>query len=243
MKLDESKTIHARDASASETVESELCSDLELAPPNPADIYRYLGYPQGASPGALIAEHVTRMVHESIPFLTPRGAFSIYPVCERAKSSLRLGGVIIRGEIAGFMAGAQRIAVFLVTVGEEISRRSTGIRQAGDGFGSWVVDAFGSWAAEAAADALMQRLANHLHSGEALTLRYSPGYCGMQMQEQQNLFSLIDAGAVGVTLLPSLLMQPLKSISGLVGIGPEDAISDTRSACDRCPQIDCHMRR
>jgi hypothetical protein len=208
-----------------------------------AEIFRYLGYPRGAFPGSQIAGHVGRLVEESLPCLEPRGTFSLYPVTDRKATSLRLCHLTIHGNIGEFMERADQVAVFVVTVGEGISKRAISARQAGDAFAAWVIDAFGSWAAEAAADALMERIRRHLRDQEALTLRYSPGYCGMEMSQQRQLFRLVKADSVGVKLLPSLLMQPLKSISGLVGLGPKEAIISYRSACDRCPQLGCHMRR
>ncbi len=225
------------------TPESEVCTNLELIPPDLTEIFPYLGYPRGTSPGSRTAEHLRILILESLRYLDPRGTFSIYPVTKPVMNSLRLGEVTIRGDVAKFMSGADRVAVFAVTIGETISTRSTAMRRAGDAFGAWVMDAFGSWAAEAAADALMHRLQRRLHAGEALTLRYSPGYCGMAMSQQKKLFALLNTSEIDVTLLPSLLMQPLKSISGLVGIGPQEKIGNDRSACDRCPQVDCHMRR
>jgi hypothetical protein len=216
---------------------------LKLAAPEMTEIYPYLGYPRDSSPGASIAGQVKRLVEESVLCLEPRGTFSIYQVIERKKRSLSVGEVTIRGNIAEYMEYADRVAVFVVTIGDRISQRATSTRQGGDALAAWVVDALGSWAAEAAADALMERIGRHLRKDEALTLRYSPGYCGMEMSQQLKLFGLVKADSVGIKLLPSLLMHPLKSISGLAGMGPKEAISTYRSACDRCPQDGCHMRR
>jgi cobalamin-dependent methionine synthase I len=105
------------------------------------------------------------------------------------------------------------------------------------------LDAIGSWAAETAAEALMRHLTVHLDPNESFTLRYSPGYCGMDLAQQRTLFQLAPAGAAGISLLPSLLMHPLKSISGIVGLGPRDAVGVHLSPCERCPQVGCHMRR
>jgi len=105
------------------------------------------------------------------------------------------------------------------------------------------VDATGSWAVEAAADALMLRIRGHLGDGEELTLRYSPGYCGMEIGQQSRLFELVQADAVGVTLLPSMLMHPLKSISGLVGLASKEAVGLYRSPCVVCGRVGCPMRR
>jgi hypothetical protein len=47
-----------------------------------------------------------------------------------------------------------------------------------------------------------------------------------------------------VKFLPSMLMQPLKSVSGIVGIGPvgeQGAV--VSSPCEACHRLGCHMRR
>lgn len=171
------------------------------------------------------------------------GTYSLYAVTSRAPHSLKLGDATIAGNIGEFLAHADRIAVFVVTVGETISHLAEDAAHGGDVFAAWVMDALGSWAAEAAADALMERIQPHLRDQEALTLRYSPGYCGMDIAQQRVLFQMVRADSVGVKLLPSLLMRPLKSISGVVGLGPREAVDAYRSPCDFCPQVGCHMRR
>jgi cobalamin-dependent methionine synthase I len=131
----------------------------------------------------------------------------------------------------------------MVTVGSEITWQAEARFRAGDAFAGLALDAIGSWAAEAAAEALMGHLHSQLGSGESFTLRYSPGYCGMDLGQQRMLFKLAPAGSVDISLLPSLLMQPLKSISGIVGLGPREAVGIHLSPCERCPQVGCHMRR
>ena len=87
----------------------------------------------------------------------------------------------------------------------------------------------------------MLRIRRHLQDEEELTLRYSPGYCGMDIGQQRKLFQLVQADAVGVTLLPSMLMHPLKSISGLVGLAPKEAVSRIvrRAISVRGPDVIC----
>jgi cobalamin-dependent methionine synthase I len=65
----------------------------------------------------------------------------------------------------------------------------------------------------------------------------------MDLAEQRKLFQLARAESAGISLLPSLLMEPLKSVSGIVGLGPRSAVGTTLTPCDRCPLIGCHMRR
>lgn len=164
-------------------------------------------------------------------------------MARRTARSICLGEVTISGTVGKYLDHSDRAAVFVVTAGSEISHLVQAAAAGGDAFTAWVRDAVGSWATEAAADALMLRIRRHLREKQELTLRYSPGYCGMTIGNQQKLFRLVSAEAVGVTLMPSLLMHPLKSISGLVGLATAESIGRYRSPCDRCPRTGCHMRR
>jgi hypothetical protein len=222
---------------------TEVCLELAIAPADPAEIYRHLGYPRSAAPAPRLAKQIAQVLAMAWPRLRPRGGYAIYEVGSRTEHSLDLAETTISGQIGEYLAEASRVAVFAVTVGEEISQLSEAAAKRGDVFAAWVTDAAGSWAAEAAAEALMARIRGHLREGEELTLRYSPGYCGMEISQQSRLFQLVQAEAIGVTLLPSMLMHPLKSISGLVGLAPKEAVSRYRSPCDLCARTGCHMRR
>lgn len=221
----------------------EVCQHLSFDPERLEELYRYLGYPARFSPSARIAACIAQVVAQARPGLQPRGVYAVYPATDQTAHSLQLGGVTISGKIGDFLQRSDRVAVFVVTVGEQISRISEAASKNGDAFSAWVMDALGSWAVESAADALMQRIRRHLHDGEELTLRYSPGYCGMSIAQQRNLFRLVQTHAVGVILTPSMLMRPLKSISGLVGLAPKEVVSQYHSPCDLCALAKCPMRR
>jgi hypothetical protein len=217
---------------------------FQLLPVEPslAEIVRYCGYSDRQPPPAEVARAIAETVADATSHLRPRGTYSLYPVIARSARSLSLGTVTIQGQVARFLEGASRVAAFVVTAGRELSEL---VAQAGrtDPLRGWVLDTLGSWTAEAAAEALMRPLALRLAPDEALTLRYSPGYCGLDLEQQRAVFQLVEADSIGVSLLASCLMQPLKSISGLVGLGPRSAVGSERSPCERCPELGCHMRR
>ena len=238
---DEAKPAGTEDAEAAPA--SEICLDLSVATIDPVEIYRYLGYPADAAPAPRLAEKIAGISAEALVCIRPCGVYSVYKAAGATAHSLKLNDTTISGNTGEYLNDAGRVAVFAVTVGEEISLLSEAAAKDGDAFAAWVVDATGSWAVEAAADALMQCIRRHLQDGEELTLRYSPGYCGMEIGEQRKLFQLVQAEAIGVTLMPSMLMHPLKSISGLVGLAPKEAVSQYRSSCELCPRTGCHMRR
>jgi hypothetical protein len=206
-------------------------------------VFPYLGYPRGSSPSPELRLQTERIVARGFSHLKPRGTYSLYSVTARTPRSLSVGDVEIVGDIGEFLRPVDRIATFIVTVGEEISQFAQQASQTGDTLSGWVLDALGSWAAEATAEALMVPFRAQLDADQIPTVRFSPGYCGMDITQQRAIFALSRAESIGVSLLPSLLMHPIKSVSGLVGVGSKDIAGLDRPPCDRCAQVGCHMRR
>lgn len=220
----------------------ETIDPLVIAP-NRGELMRYLGYPQAKVKSKLLPEHFERALLTGQSALQPRGAYGIYRIDAWKPDCLFLGGASLAGQVATFLNAADRVVAFVVTVGHRISELSREASARGDVATSWALDALGSWAAEAAVEALMLQLTRHVGDSETLSPRYSPGYCGISLTEQEALFKAVPADGIGVTLLPSMLMQPLKSVSGLVGIGSCDRIEQAGVPCRNCDAEHCTMRR
>lgn len=223
----------------------EVCTDLMIGRAPADEIRRHLGYPANAAPKARIADRIEAVAAEAGEVLRPSGVYAVYAVTAQTPRRIHAGSATIRGDVSRFLGTVDRVAVVVATAGVGISELSERHGRDGNSLGAWIADAIGSCAAEAAADAVTERLVGRLGAGELVTLRYSPGYCGMAMDQQRVLFGLVDAQAVGIALLPSLLMQPLKSISGIVGLGAQagSGAFAPSSPCDACDRIGCHMRR
>jgi hypothetical protein len=133
---------------------------------------------------------------------------------------------------------SQEIAVFVATAGQGISRRIKELAEEGDPMQSYVLDMVGSMVAEKSGERLLDILEQELKS-ENLSLSdpYSPGYCDWSVAEQHQLFSLFPSGFCGVTLSSSSLMSPIKSVSGIAGIGP--AMKRKGSQCLMCDLDNC----
>jgi hypothetical protein len=84
-----------------------------------------------------------------------------------------------------------------------------------------VLDVMGSIAASKAIDRMSDDLEVEVSRSEwHVSESYSPGYCDWDVAEQQKLFSFFPPGFLGITLSSSSLMSPVKSVSGIIGIGP-----------------------
>jgi hypothetical protein len=134
------------------------------------------------------------------------------------------------------------VAIFLCTAGNEIGIRSRKTMQERDFLKGYIYDVIGSEIVEAAADLMQTNLEKTIFdSGERITNRFSPGYCGWDVTEQHKLFQLIPDNYCGIHLTPSALMDPVKSISGIIGIGKN--VKYNPYTCGMCDMNDCIYRR
>ncbi|RIK83278.1 MAG: hypothetical protein DCC67_06030 [Planctomycetota bacterium] len=178
----------------------------------------------------------------------PRASYLVMPVCELSPRRLRVlgprGEVEFRGAIGEFLGASEYVAAFIATAGPHVENLATELMHCGEALPAMVASAVGAERAEAAEAVVIEQLrAAAAPRSMATTLSYSPGYCGMAIAEQRTLFSLFGGDDVGVTLTESCLMQPLKSVSGLIGIGRADRVAAYGSPCDRCAMHNCNMRR
>jgi hypothetical protein len=212
------------------------------------EVLRYLGYPAGARPRGGLAEQLEQAIADATPWSCPQAIYAVFAVEAIDRRSVRLrtcrGMIEFCGAIGEFLGPVESVAAFIATAGGELERRASDALKRGDHLTGLVYNAVGSERAEAAAGVVLEELRDQLDAlGLAPTLPYSPGYCGMALGEQKNLFALFDGETAGVSLSPSLLMRPIKSISGLIGIGRAAEVRQHGSPCDRCELWTCQMRR
>ena len=212
------------------------------------EVLRYLGYPAGVSPNAQLQKILDPWIEEAGRLATPRAIYVVLPVTEKDHRRLRLqashGIVEFHGAIGEFLGAARSVAAFIATAGPDVVRLASELMTKQDELAAMVVNAVGAERAEAAEAAVIDELREQTEpAGFGPTLPYSPGYCGMSLTEQSKLFSLFDQKNIGVTLSADCLMLPLKSVSGLIGIGPAEEVEEFGSPCDRCELQNCAMRR
>ena len=107
-----------------------------------------------------------------------------------------------------------------------------------------MLDSVGSAAVESLAEYANDLLCQAaLDAGTRVTNRISPGYAGWDTAEQAALFHLCPGDPIGVALNDSFVMTPGKSISFLVGVGPEARVDHYFTQCRRCWMADCAYRR
>jgi hypothetical protein len=212
------------------------------------EVVRYLGYPAHVVPPAWVDDMLDEWVPRARSHAHARATYAVFPVevLERRRLVLRssAGPVEFRGAIGEFLGASQRIVAYVATAGAGVEQLAHRLGREDDQLAALVVNAVGAERAEAAQSAVIAEL---LAAGAATqlvpTLPYSPGYCGMALTEQRSLFRLFAGHAVGVSLTAECFMRPLKSVSGLIGLGAPEAVRQFGSPCERCDAPRCHMRR
>lgn len=126
---------------------------------------------------------------------------------------------------------------FVATIGSPLEERVKEHLGAGEYLRGVLLDAAGSVAVEAICD-----IAERTCAGEGASSRYSPGYCMWPLSGQSRLFALLHPEKIGVELLPSMLMHPLKSVSGIIVKAGAEKLTVPAEACEQCDSKGCTRR-
>lgn len=217
-------------------------SDLKL---DVAYIEKVIGYKDGESHEA-ISDMISVLLRESADICSIKAEYRIYDEVrfnETGKSveieniSFQINKIIYKQ-----IKKSGSIAIFLCTAGEETGLRSRKFMKEGDLLTGYILDVIGSEVAEAAADLMQDRLQEEMSdAGLSITNRFSPGYCGWDVAEQQKLFRLMPDNFCNIRLSDTSLMNPEKSVSGFIGIGAN--VKRLPYTCHLCDMKDCIYRK
>ncbi|NMA75425.1 MAG: hypothetical protein GX963_15035 [Bacteroidales bacterium] len=145
-------------------------------------------------------------------------------------------------QLASYLKGSSYVALFLCTAGEAFTTLSKDYNNKGDYLEAYIVDSIGSLTVENAMDKIQDQLKQALTGDNlGITNRYSPGYCNWNLIEQHDLFKLIGNNPIGMSLSNSALMNPIKSVSGIIGIGLH--VKKRDYGCTICNNRTCIYRK
>ncbi|MDR1813528.1 MAG: hypothetical protein LBR18_01595 [Tannerella sp.] len=145
-------------------------------------------------------------------------------------------------KVCVYMKHASKLAVFIGSAGEKFTTLSKQYNREGDYLKGYVIDTFGSIIAEKMAEFVQNAVEEDMtQEGLKITNRYSPGYCNWHLSGQKQLFSLIPENPCNISLTDSMLMMPIKSVSGIIGIG--ENVVKREYACAVCEDKNCPYRK
>lgn len=173
-------------------------------------------------------EQISRCEEEVLRCALVRFTIRILPVEE-------IRPILLGNDILRLLDGCQEAVLMALTLGtalekllmrEEVTNMSD----------AYVLDILASLAVEEAADDLERQIKEKVRSeGKYLTNRYSPGYGDFPIEVQRQFLDYLNAGrAIGLTLTPTNLMVPRKSITAVLGISSVPK-PDIYGNCIHCP--------
>ncbi len=144
------------------------------------------------------------------------------------------GSGILTGKlIAQHLAGAVTVHVLVCTISSGIENRASQLWNTNPTY-SLALDGVGSAAVEALANRVCRSIeTSEQQRGWQTTIPLSPGMIDWPVEEgQPQIFQLLADEKLPVVLLPSYIMVPRKSVTMVVGAGPE--LNSAGRTCDYC---------
>lgn len=139
--------------------------------------------------------------------------------------------------LARRLVSAQAICAVICSVGEPISARASQAMAAHQSAYGYALDCAGTLALESLARHFCSDLESRAaETGLKISRRFSPGLKSWPVTRgQPEIFAILGPHNKSVELTPSMQMLPVKSLSFVVGLGPD--LKQTGSECS-----DCSMR-
>ncbi len=228
-------------------------SGEEVIPSREA-VFENLGIPLGKTVGEHIEELLTSTLELFKSVAAPAGMLVEISKADFANVYSGDGLNEPRTPVQDISSRADALGLFVVTLGKGISQEISERFQSNDFAVGSMLDSVASASADRLAEQTESRFAALLAQPEQATpqgrfsapavLRYSPGYCGWHISGQGKLFDFLCPGQIGISLRDSFLMEPLKSVSGVVIAGAE-GIHDFPTSypfCNRCETFGCRER-
>lgn len=167
--------------------------------------------------------------------------YDVLPVADFHHETVELeGGAAFEGPLAArALAGAKKAALAVCTIGPALEER---VKQlfGEDPVRAMALDGAGVAALSRVSDAIIAEVRGiATDHGWGSGMRAQPGQEGWSIWQQQVLFDCLPTDEIGVRLTDSCLMIPRKSVSFVIGMGPDmrpDAVAcDFCSKRSRCP--------
>ncbi|MBD3161558.1 MAG: hypothetical protein GF346_04985 [Candidatus Eisenbacteria bacterium] len=207
----------------------------------------------GLPPGAPIDERLHTILEDALRLCEeearPAGVFveidrdrfaAVYRGAGRNEPETPLEAIVPR---------AEHLTLFAVTIGQAVSARIDRLFEEAEYPIAAALDAAASEATERAGDRLEETVRAKLRAragpeADRGVLRYSPGYCGWHVSGQAALFDALEPGRIGIRLRESFLMEPLKSMSGVIVAGAPEIhdFEDRYPFCSDCTERGCRER-
>jgi hypothetical protein len=174
---------------------------------------------------------------KEVNLLEPAVAYEIYSITEMSHSQVVLKGnaVVFGSLLPSLLPEAKELVVAVGTIGPRLEEQVTEYYKQDEPLRAVLLDGIGSAAVDSLTQEACKRIEIEASSrGYQVSSPINPGMPGLSLTEQWQLFDLVPAGEIGVSLTSSGVMVPRKSTSMVIGMGPQMATWTRAEVCARC---------
>lgn len=211
------------------------------------EVLRYLGYKPGSTKfNQDMLAKVDYYISLGITLLEPNTTYRIFnhvSVSNQGVAIAELNLVLPGNDISSLLRNAKKVCLVAATIGPQLENKVSSLFNSNEYAAATILDAVGSDAVEKVADQLQQELKlKAKKQGYHLTWRYCSGYGDLPLEINTDLAKAVNATSIGINITDTSMLQPQKSILGIVGftIGEED--TPILNKCAHCGAQNCTYR-
>lgn len=203
-----------------------------------------MGYSSRHKPSSRVTSLVDENIKNARHLIDPSYSYIVKNVEAIRRSCVFIEDSIVFNStvMARLMKQCKTVAIFLATIGDRLEERVLHLAEDNLVLEASVLDTIGSVATQNVAEFVEGRIAEMAHAqGLCTSQRFSPGYCDWAIRQQKMIFRAMNGSLNGIRLNKECLMFPRKSLSGVIGIGPQNM--EIYNPCQTCNKRDCLGRR
>ncbi len=190
-----------------------------------------------ARPGSRYESIIERLAEEAQDIARPKAFYKVVGIEQKGEDYVIVGGFTFSSRVLRVnLEQANRVFPSVATCGVELDEW---VASKEDMLDHFYADAIAGFALYTAADAVENHIKENFRP-DGLS-HMNPGSLeDWPLTEQTSLFSLLGdpQETIGVSLMPSMLMLPTKSVSGIWF-----PLAESFESCQLCPMPDCPGRR
>ncbi|MBW2699695.1 MAG: hypothetical protein JRF33_02660 [Deltaproteobacteria bacterium] len=183
---------------------------------------------------------VEAFIHDLKQSAKPKGKLAIIDIVKKRMNAIRLEeGTIVEGlGVAALLRRCEQVAAYVSTLGKGPDNLMRDYQERGRQAELDLFNVVAQLVLEdlhRKAEDFIRRLVAKEQRGISNAL--TPGMCDWPIEQQSILDALVGFESAGVHLLPSMVLIPTLTITGIVGIGPANSMGRNlaaRPACAKC---------